>query len=107
MCGDYSVGQVITVDGCDGAVEAIVLEISASGVFYDTLPVNEVYWSGADQAAALLDGWALFQLASSLLSLDRSTPPRAGFFCYPSSINTLRHIKHIYCQGFAISGMAH
>ena len=71
MWGDYSVGQVITVDGCDGAVEAIVLEISASGVFYDTLPVNDVYWSGADQAAALLDGWALFQVDGGKLEIQR------------------------------------
>lgn len=60
MTDEYKVGQIIEVDGR----RSIIVEVSR--FFYDAIPLDTVFWSGASQGRALSQGWAIFQTDGTL-----------------------------------------
>lgn len=65
MTGTYTVGQVIDVDGRP----SIIVEVSA--FFYDAIPLDTIFWSGASQERALGQGWAIFEVADGTVEIQR------------------------------------
>ncbi|MDD5394847.1 MAG: hypothetical protein PHE17_17655 [Thiothrix sp.] len=60
MTGEYNVGQIIEVDGG----RSIIVEVSH--FFYDAIPLDTVFWSGASQEKALSQGWAIVEVGGKL-----------------------------------------
>ncbi len=62
MTQKYEVGQTMMVDG----KASIIIEVSGSGLFYDSMPLEDIFWTIPDQEEALGQGWGLFQTDGKL-----------------------------------------